>query len=187
MSLHLRLKTETRAAHDSIEAAFDMQSGLVSREAYGGLLRSLHSFHAGYETAAQPYLEGTPFGTFPGRSLRLARDLAALGVEPGPEATSIVLVDLADALGAAYVIEGSTLGGLVIAREVEKRLGLDAETGNAFFSGEGKDTMRRWRAFCAALDERSDPAHDDRVIASADRTFAAMQAHLVARPLPIAA
>jgi heme oxygenase (biliverdin-IX-beta and delta-forming) len=52
-----------------------------------------------------------------------------------PEMTSA-----ADLLGAMYVMEGSTLGGQLIARHVELVLGLTAGQGNAHFRGHNERT-----------------------------------------------
>jgi heme oxygenase len=73
-----------------------------------------------------------------------------------------------------YVIEGSTLGGAVIAREVERRLGLTAETGCAYFRSYGRDTARMWTSFGAALLAASSPDTDDLIVETARRTFDVM-------------
>ena len=53
---------------------------------------------------------------------------------------------LAYALGYAYVIEGSTLGGRVILKHVAPALKLDG-SGTSFFSGYGADTGKYWKEF----------------------------------------
>ena len=57
-------------------------------------------------------------------------------------------------LGALYVIEGSSLGGQVIYREVQKKLSLDSATGAAFFFGDGVQTFPLWKQFTAVLNRR---------------------------------
>lgn len=74
-----------------------------------------------------------------------------------------------------YVIEGSTLGGAVIAHAVETRLGLDAEKGCAYFRSYGRETAMMWRSFGEKLLEFASPRVDDTVVASAQRTFEVMQ------------
>lgn len=148
MSLHQRLKAETRGAHDRIEAAFDLDASLATRPAHVDLLGRLEAFHRAFAAAAHPHL------AYPGR---------------------------AEALGAAYVLEGSMLGGVVIARMAERRLGLDPEHGGSFFAGHGRDTARSWTAFCAALDGLADPEAEDGAVAGALRTYADLERHLAAR------
>lgn len=67
------------------------------------------------------------------------------------------------ALGCLYVLEGSTLGGRVVASHVSRVLGPDA--GTRWFAAYGPDVRRRWSAFgaaaearCTDLDEMADAA-----------------------------
>ena len=48
-------------------------------------------------------------------------------------------------LGALYVLEGATLGGQVLRREMAQRLGVNADNGGAFLDVYGAETGRRWR------------------------------------------
>ena len=50
-------------------------------------------------------------------------------------------------VGALYVIEGSTLGGKVIARQLAAHLGLNAAKGARFFHGHGAATEAHWGEF----------------------------------------
>jgi heme oxygenase len=54
------------------------------------------------------------------------------------------------ALGMAYVIEGSTLGGRVILKHVNERLKLN-EHGTTFFNGYQANTGAMWKEFLDAL------------------------------------
>lgn len=50
----------------------------------------------------------------------------------------------AEGLGCFYVIEGSSLGGLTIAREAQRRLAITPESGGRYFFGLGKETKVIW-------------------------------------------
>jgi heme oxygenase len=85
---------------------------------------------------------------------RIACDLTALGCEPcpheahfGPEFTSFP-----HALGALYVLEGSTLGGRIILRHLETHTVDIPSDAMSFFAGHGAETGSMWRAFVAKLD-----------------------------------
>jgi heme oxygenase (biliverdin-IX-beta and delta-forming) len=91
---------------------------------------------------------------------------------PAPEAV----------LGSMYVVEGSTLGGTIIAHEVERRLGLNAETGCAYFRSYGRETAAMWKSFGAVLLEASSPEADDIIVASAQKTFDVMHHWLCEAP-----
>jgi heme oxygenase len=74
-------------------------------------------------------------------SLGLARDLPADAWQPP------VISSTAELVGALYVIEGSTLGGQVISRQISASIGLTASRGARFFNGWGEQTEARWQAF----------------------------------------
>ena len=81
------------------------------------------------------------------------------------------------ALGALYVIEGSTLGGTIIADMIIKRAGdfIGVENLN-FFNGYGVNTSEKWKAFQSALeDDMNDP---DEIIEAAIETFNCMALHI---------
>jgi heme oxygenase len=82
--------------------------------------------------------------------------MAVLGVRPlsPPDglAQALRLHSPEAAWGALYVVEGSALGGQLIARQLSERLGITAERGGAFFAGWGERTGSRWREFRELLD-----------------------------------
>ena len=118
----------------------------------------------------------------------LVKDLAALGLEPDeiealPQCRPLMPLRAPEAvLGSMYVVEGSTLGGAIIAREVERRLGLTAETGCAYFRSYGRDTAAMWKSFGAVLLAASSPEADDLIVASAQKTFDVMHDWLCEAP-----
>lgn len=96
----------------------------------------------------------------------LRADLKALGASAAStNATAHASFELGgalEALGAAYVIEGSTLGGpVLLARLRAAGVVLDRERGGArFLSGYGAQNAAMWRAFRAALQAAALDAHD---------------------------
>lgn len=183
MSLVTRLRLETRDDHDRIELAFDLDRRLASRESYRDLLVRLHGFHRMFESAAAPRLSGSGFGAHLDRAGTIAADIAALDREsgeagpsagPGPGGPDLGLADRAEAVGALYVVEGSILGGVLIARQVRTRLGLSAGSGCGFFSGHGRETAAHWAGFCRLLEGETDRSFDDAAVASARLTYGAM-------------
>ena len=58
-----------------------------------------------------------------------------------------VLDDLAAVLGSLYVIEGSALGGRVIAPQLKRTLGLTQGAGASYFHGFGGETAAMWSNF----------------------------------------
>ena len=70
-------------------------------------------------------------------------------------------------LGAMYVMEGSTLGGQVIARQLAKA-GIPTR---AYFTGYAERTGPLLKQFCEQLGEAATPENEDEIVLSAARTF----------------
>lgn len=82
------------------------------------------------------------------------------------------ITDASQALGYLYVMEGSTLGGKVIARLLEETLGINQQNGAAFFYGYGPETGAKWKAFREALVSYAESSgEEERIIAAANQTF----------------
>ena len=178
-----RLRTDTRDEHLALEAELDLVSDRLSLDAYRRVLRRFHGFHAAVEAAPSWAEAARQVGLDPEPCRRLpllAADLSLLG-DPAPEslprcAEPPPLDSLAKAAGCLYVLEGATLGGQVIVRHLERRLGLTAAHGASYFHGHGASTGARWHAFRSGLATWSAQAGaDDAVVASALATFRAMR------------
>ena len=110
----------------------------------------------------------------------LRDDLRALGVDdtefPGwPRANRLpALADFGAAVGALYVVEGSTLGGQMISRQFAEKLGVTPARGGKFFHGYGEDTGRKWREFGQWAEGQATRAPlADTAVRGARETFAA--------------
>ena len=176
-----RLKIETRPAHDGIERAVDIESRLLTHASYQALLARFYGFHATWEPLAEAAIADPAFFRARRKTQHLVSDLTALGMGADdiarlPVCRSLMpMPDPAAAYGAMYVVEGSTLGGAIIARLVECRLGLTSDTGCRYFRSYGSAVGSMWRNFGARLQAFSSPDVDDAIVASANRTFALMQ------------
>ena len=188
MTILTRLKTETRAAHDRIEAAMDLDRRIGSREGYRNLLIRFYGFHRAWEEAAAEKAPERSFFERRRKTQLLARDLETLGLESEdimrlPQCRPLMPLPAPEAvLGSMYVVEGSTLGGAIIARELERRHGLTAETGCAYFRSYGRDISAMWKSFGAVLLEASSPEADDLIVESAQKTFDVMHDWLCETP-----
>lgn len=185
-TLSAQLRDGTRKEHVAVEAAFALDSKLGSCEAYGGLLLALRGFYRPVESAlgaVQGWKELTPSIDIAARRRAdlLDEDLDSLRIEipagrAGTPAPGLALGSLAGGLGCLYVLEGSALGGRVVARRARAALGERLPV--AFFSSAGRENLRRdWRALQGALDgfpACQGPTSSSEVIASAKQTFAAL-------------
>jgi heme oxygenase len=173
-----RLKLETAAEHAAVERATGvMQPGLTLAE-YALYLEKTLGFYLPVEASLHQMAVWSALGLAAEERAKLAlltRDLSLLGREPA----RVVVCDsppqlagLAEAVGCAYVLEGSTLGGRVISRHVQRCLGPAVPRG--FLECYGARTGESWQEFRAAVLRFADTREiENRVIAGARETFRA--------------
>ncbi|WP_267401578.1 MULTISPECIES: biliverdin-producing heme oxygenase [unclassified Chryseobacterium] len=81
----------------------------------------------------------------------IEKDLSSLALENRTASQTLEFENEHEALGAMYVIEGSTLGGNVIAKQLSKTEGFDNVTFN-FFGCYQENTGPMWKNFKEVLD-----------------------------------
>jgi heme oxygenase len=173
------LRSATRDLHDGLEARLDVFARVADpvrrREMVGRFL----AFYRPAEAALARVLANEPGLEFEARrkAPALERDLATLKTAPPADAPLAPPTGRCEALGFLYVLEGSTLGGRVIDKQLRVR-GLSPE-GLSFFQGYGEATGPRWKAFCAVLERADDKAAAARGARSA---FAQMEAWMCGVP-----
>jgi heme oxygenase len=137
------LRSATRARHARLDQAID---GAFTRDGYVAFLGASLAVVEAVEPAIERW---RPAADHPSRRERLLADLRGLGA-PAPGASApMAFADASQALGAAYVLEGSALGGQVLARRVEAALG-DVPTRYLAPHG-GPATGVGWRQFLVEL------------------------------------
>ena len=171
------LRQQTEEEHRGAEAALPLMQSDLDQAAYVDCLRRWYGVIAAWEEqaclSAPVWLQ--PLLIARSRRPLLALDLAWFGVQaPQVRVTLPPLRDLPSLLGAMYVLEGSTLGGQIIARHVETALPLTPGHGDSFFRGHGSQTGPLWKEFCEMLTIHVPDDQQDNVIASAKRMFAAI-------------
>ena len=156
-SLAAQLRAATRAAHHRIDH-HELLAPLVRSDLQRAhYIKLLHTFawiyrtlDPAFATALRRWCPATGFQSSD-RIGWLAEDLALLAPDAAsPEPYQAPAIDSpAELVGRLYVIEGSTLGGQVIARQLELSLGVGPASGGRFFHGHGPATPERWQAFMA--------------------------------------
>jgi heme oxygenase len=161
-----RLKRETFADHEAVEKLIPLMKPGLSTAEYVACLERLYGMIAAWEARA---LSCAPEWLQPlliprRRKHLLEQDLEWFGAKPPREELADLppIENETSLLGAMYVIEGSTLGGQLIARHVEDALGLGIGQGTSFFRGYGKQTGAMWKEFCDVL--RGRVAEDDSLV-----------------------
>jgi heme oxygenase len=117
------------------------------------------------------------------KSHLLEQDLKALGAikeipNAKPLSGSLKNQSKGFAMGIFYVIEGSSLGGRVILKNINAALGHDIENGAAYFGGYGGQTGSNWKNFLAQLIQYElENNNAGEIIAGADYAFNAINRH----------
>lgn len=113
------LRSETAALHDQVDAAF-ARYDIATTDGYRAMLCAHARVLPAIEAALEGWRDTLPDWPERKRSAALFADLAALGVEPAriAAAADFRIDSAAAALGTAYVLEGSRLGGRVLARRL---------------------------------------------------------------------
>jgi heme oxygenase (biliverdin-IX-beta and delta-forming) len=148
-----RLRQETGAAHRELDETLHLIDRLSSMQQRAGVLAGYHRFHHGAEAAIAPFLGAMADLDFAARrrSQLIADGLDILGQEVSPDRAAIAGISTrGEAFGALYVLEGSSLGGRVILKELKRR-GVSL-AGLGFLDPYGFNTAPRWRTFLAILE-----------------------------------
>lgn len=181
MMIMLQLRERTRAHHDRMEQNVDISERCGSLESYRLLLEKFYGFYAPVEAALGSRSDWESSGLDFNRRRKvplLRADLRALGVcnadlDRLPHCSYLPnLNTTAQALGCLYVLEGATLGGQIIARQIKAALNIDRHNGGAFFCSYGNAVGAMWKSFGGALTAYSSAhAVEEIIIGSACDTF----------------
>ncbi len=177
MTVLPRLRAATAEAHAALEDDLDLIARLCSPAQRRAAVARFYGFHLAAERLLAPFLDDVAGLDFADRrrTAWLAKDLRLLGIDAATVAAPSLAgpASVEQALGFFYVLEGSTLGGKVVARAVEQA-GAD-EVGLSFLSPYGARTGERWRTLIAHLEvaAESDPDAGEAIVRGAVMGFQA--------------
>ncbi|GAB3924704.1 biliverdin-producing heme oxygenase [Larkinella terrae] len=166
MTLAERLRSETRALHEETEELLytePLKTGVLTSDQYRHLLQVHAVFHRDLEVAIernsvffQEYNQ-----TDRRKSPWLKADLAELAIAlPDKQSDLFANWSPVELLGAAYVGEGSMLGGKVVFHHLQKSPDLQPLLQNArFYRGYGAEALEKWKAFGAILAAQKEADH----------------------------
>ncbi len=183
-SLLEALRTGTALLHIALEKRLPFFSERLDAGWYQRLLQAYHGFYQPMEAAL--YDSGLiPEGFDQALRVKtptLVSDLHALGVDAAvvqalPRCAHLPSIDSpAACLGVLYVLEGATLGGQVLRREMIQRLAINADNGGAFLNVYGAETGRRWKDFLDYLGRQPlDTPAKQRAVEAARSTFSCFE------------
>lgn len=183
-----QLKIATRPNHEAMERdplSRSLFAPELSRDGYVHILQVYLGFYAPLEQALFSLPDWADLGFDIERRRKaglLLRDLRALGdstidAADVPHCSDLPPISsIGEALGCMYVLEGATLGGQLIARQLRAAIGVGPTSGSAFFNSYGADLGPRWKEFRALLEaQAATPAISEAIVATAAATFCAME------------
>jgi heme oxygenase len=184
-SLREALREASADVHHRLEARLPLTSDNLTRTAYRQLLEAFYGFYRPLEESLDADAAAIAGLGWPRRrkASLLEEDLKTLGMDAAaiaavPTCPSLPRLDhRAATLGCLYVLEGSTLGGLITGRAIGKRFGFTPEEGARFLLPYGQDTGPMWRSFLEILGEADaeSPEFHARACSAAVETFSALE------------
>ena len=175
--LSVYIKKLTKDAHQELEAVVVRQLKAIKDEKdYAHLLGKFYGFFHPVEQAMDKFLDdkNVPAYHQRRRSSIILDDLQQLNSVKGELtfATKLPNIDSEHkALGAFYVLEGSTQGGTIIANMLIKQSGMPAKAVN-FFNAYKEKEKNMWQSFRERLDEVSVESKEaSEIVTAAKDTF----------------
>jgi len=182
IELRIRLRNATAPLHKQLNQQ-PWLVALLSKELalpqYQQLLGIYYSLYYQLEVAIKHYIDQQPiaFDYQPRyKAPLLLNDLTYWHIQPEPLCCKVELPSinsLGALLGLFYVLEGSSLGGSLIAQHLYQTHGYTRSTGSDFFSGYGEQTRSHWQSFISYINGYSDqPDLTIQAIDAAAQSFA---------------
>lgn len=173
------LKSETSELHNEIEKHVRFMREGLTVEAYRSELARYLGFYRAVEARLLKSAHFAPPSlTLPARMKVnwICSDLLALGetaesLKRLPECRHMVEIEsVGDLIGVLYVLEGSTLGGQMIARHLKKRPEFSSVQ-MRFLEGYGAETGSMWQRFRAFAVEHDGGPNQSAALVSARAAF----------------
>ena len=158
-----------------------IMSPTVSAEAYALYLNRMHDVVKNTEETIFPLLQDIFPDLEERRKLQLINaDLSFLNTPKTEFKSPFALsekISVPFAIGILYVVEGSSLGGRFILKNLQTALGFDHE-GVSYFNGYGNKTGSSWKHFLNVLTAYEEQNNvGDEIISGADFAFQAIHSH----------
>jgi heme oxygenase (biliverdin-IX-beta and delta-forming) len=169
------LRSETASVHRQLDQSLGLIDGLCNDNTRAVLVKRFFAFHRGAENVVAPFLSAIVDLDFASRrrSALIALDIRALGENvPIKGAPELDIGTRAEAFGALYVLEGSSLGGRFILKDLVRRK--VTLTGLAFLNPYGARTAQLWLHFVGVLERETASRNEtiEETVLGALKTFA---------------
>ncbi len=183
LPLSQQLKAATHATHDRLDKRIMAEDIFADRARFARFVAVQHRFHQHLDALHRRADLGVllPDLSARNRLSRISEDLSNLAFPlPPPAQLDDADMPLPAALGWLYVAEGSNLGGTVLFKMAQQKLGLDANTGAGHLAAHVDGAARHWREFTRALDAVAlTDSEREAVFEGANAAFATVHAYVV--------
>ncbi|RZK39428.1 MAG: hypothetical protein EOO90_18755 [Pedobacter sp.] len=169
--LHEKLKAETAQAHNDLEQAMfvnDIMKKTLTQDQYQDLLAANYLTHLFYERAIfkalSPQIADQLDLTSRDKIAALEEDIEQAGLQQSSLQTLISesiepIQDSAFALGAMYVLEGATLGGSVIVKQLKLNPNFKETQTFGYYGCYGDKLIPNWQQFLSVLNALPEDQH----------------------------
>ncbi len=154
MMIMIKLRQRTLMYHLELKRSLDLFNYLTTIDDYRRLLERFLGFYGPAEASIERHFNRRAGGFDFERRRKvpmLVGDLRALGVKQLaalPRCAALPAIhSLPQAFGRLYALEIATLGGQIIARHLNRALGVSPESGCSFFNSYGDQALAMWSDF----------------------------------------
>jgi heme oxygenase len=176
------VRDATRERHQLLDQTDWFSNAIQDFNTYSDHIATLEAFYREAESSLRPFAEALTVRGFDPVGRRKGEALAAELVElsaytkvaPDLSGAFPTLPNFSAAVGCIYVLEGSTLGGLILAGRIRDRLGWDSR----FYGIYGARTGEMWRSFKAALEAARAEVDAASLATAAQSVFDAFAQHV---------
>jgi len=168
------VRTETAILHQEVEQLLIPRlNAIQSLDDYTTILQSFYTFYLPIEKAIQQQISSSILPDIEKRRTAklIADDLAFLGVPVNKQYCDHLpeIKNTTQAFGVMYVLEGSTLGGKMIAKMLARNSVYPIPSGALnFFQGYKEETGIMWTNFVNVLNQQTDT---DTIVHASNETF----------------
>lgn len=169
------IKDSTKAVHEEVEQLLLPHLASVQNTAdYAAILKMFYGYYHPLEKMIEAFITPDILPDIAERrkATAIVHDLRAIGQPANnlfPSEYLPAIENAAQAIGALYVLEGSTLGGKMIAKMLRKNEALSLTDDKlSFFTGYGEETGSKWKTFLDLLNQQEDGSD---VLKGANETF----------------
>lgn len=182
------LRNKTSESHKELEElpiSKSIVNPKITVEEYALYLSLMHDVVRDMEEEIYPLLsDHIPDLSERKKAQWILADLKHVGIEKKQHLSPFTNTNGAEqsvpfAMGIMYVVEGSTLGGRFILKNIQESLGFDENNGASYFAGYANKTGSYWKKFVSSLtDFEAENNAEEEIIAGADYAFRVIHKHL---------